>query len=359
MSNKIEGLLLGIAVADSIGLPTEGMSPAKIKNLGWAKNLKHRFLFGRGMWSDDTEQTIMLTQALLSSKGDLNKFTRSFAWELRWWILGMPAATGMATARAIIKLWLGIPPHKSGVFSAGNGSAMRTAPIAAMFPNDTDKRRTFTEAQTRITHSDPKASIGAIAITELTALLLNCDTLPQTHEVIDLLRSISDDAEWNSIVQAIHDVSQNNQDIPALLNRIGRRPEKGISGYVYQTVPCVILSGLKNEWDFRATVKEIIAEGGDTDTTAAIAGALCGAYGGTASIPPAWIGPLNEWPTTRNDLSILARALSSHSPVRIRRRWSPFLLLRNVIFLATVLIHALARFLPFYLLKSKDHPSHE
>lgn len=50
---RIEGLLLGTAVADAIGLPTEGMTPAKIKKLGWADSLKHRFFFGRGMWSDD------------------------------------------------------------------------------------------------------------------------------------------------------------------------------------------------------------------------------------------------------------------------------------------------------------------
>lgn len=95
-----------------MGLPSEGMTPAKIQTLGWTQNLKHRFFFGKGMWSDDTEQTIMLTQALLSCGGDVKKFTRAFAWELRWWILGMPAATGLATARAIIKLWLGFPPSK-------------------------------------------------------------------------------------------------------------------------------------------------------------------------------------------------------------------------------------------------------
>ncbi len=106
---------MGTAVADAIGLPTEGMSPSKFEKLGWAGNLKHRFVFGRGMWSDDTEQTIMLAQALIHSDDDLKRFTKSFAWQLRWWILGMPAATGLATARAILKLWLGYPPHRSGV----------------------------------------------------------------------------------------------------------------------------------------------------------------------------------------------------------------------------------------------------
>jgi ADP-ribosylglycohydrolase len=167
---KVEGLFLGVAVADAIVLPTEGMSPSKIKNLGWAGNLRHRFIFGRGMWSDDTEQTILLAQSLLKAEGNIDQFTRSFAWELRWWITGMLAATGLATARAIFKLWLGIAPTKSGVWSAGNGSVMRTAVIAAYFPGDPLKRKAFAEAQTRLTHSDPKAAIATIATTELTAL---------------------------------------------------------------------------------------------------------------------------------------------------------------------------------------------
>jgi len=73
LQSKIEGLLYGAAVGDAIGLPTEGMTPAKIKKLGWTDPLRHRFLFSRGMWSDDTEQSIMIAQSLLSSQGDLKK----------------------------------------------------------------------------------------------------------------------------------------------------------------------------------------------------------------------------------------------------------------------------------------------
>ncbi|MCF6313573.1 MAG: ADP-ribosylglycohydrolase family protein [Verrucomicrobiales bacterium] len=48
--NRIEGLLLGTAVGDALGLPMEGMKPATIEQLGWMKNLRHRFIFARGMW---------------------------------------------------------------------------------------------------------------------------------------------------------------------------------------------------------------------------------------------------------------------------------------------------------------------
>ncbi len=350
MSNKIEGFLLGTAVADSIGLPTEGMTPAKIAKLGWARSLKHRFFFGRGMWSDDTEQTIMLTQALLSSKGNLKKFTRSFAWELRWWILGMPAATGLATAKAIIKLWLGVPPHRSGVFSAGNGSAMRTAPIAAMFPDDASQRKAFTVAQTRITHSDPKAIIGSLAVTELCHLFLHSEKTPTAVQILETIRTVSDDSEWQDISEKIEAAG----DITELLLSLGASPQKGISGYVYHTVPAVILAGIRNEWGFENTINELIEAGGDTDTTAAIAGALCGALGGTEGIPEDWITNIREWPVKASRLSTLAESLMTQTPLRIRPRWSPLLVFRNLIFLAVVLFHGFARLLPCSVRAARD-----
>ena len=346
LQSKIEGLLLGTAVADAIGLPSEGMTPAQIEKRGWTSTLKHRFIFGRGMWSDDTEQTIMLTQSLLSSGGELKKFTRSFAWELRWWILGMPAATGLATARAIIKLWLGFPPTKSGIFSAGNGSAMRTAPIASYFLNEPLKRKEFSDAQTRITHSDPKAAIATYAITELTALFLSSESPPTRESIFQTLATVSDDPEWTDILNSIETFAQEDRSIGDLLTKLGGKPQKGISGYVYQTIPSVILAGLRNNWDFEATINELIAAGGDTDTTAAIAGALCGAFGGREGIPPNWITNLHEWPTSIHDLSKLSFALSEKTNLRIRCRWSIPLLIRNLKFLTVVLIHAFGRLLP-------------
>jgi len=345
LTEKIEGLLLGTAVADSIGLPMEGMRPAKIRKLGWAdqKSLKHRLFFGRGMWSDDTEQTIMIAQSLLACEGDERRFTRLFGSELRWWLLGMPAATGLATARAILKLWIGFSPQKSGVFSAGNGAAMRTAPIAAFFLNDPARRKAFTVAQTRVTHSDPKAAIGALAVVELIALFLKSDATPAPEAVLKTLYAISKDSEWRNIVQLLETDLREKVGIQELLPKLGGNPEKGVSGYVYQTVPAVILSGIRNDWDFLSTVSEIIAAGGDTDTTAAIAGALCGACGGVNRIPKVWIAGVKEWPTSLQQLRSLAQALTDRQPMRVRRKWSPMLLLRNLMFLTVVLFHGFAR----------------
>src|SRR5215469_8582934 len=139
---RLAGLLFGTAVGDALGLPAENLSAEKIKRR-WGGNWKMRFLFGRGMVSDDTEHTLMVAQTLLEHPDDALKFHRSLAWKLRWWFLGLPGGVGLATARACLKLWLGFPPGKSAVNSGGSGPAMRSAIIGAYFAHDPSLRKQF------------------------------------------------------------------------------------------------------------------------------------------------------------------------------------------------------------------------
>jgi len=124
----------------------------------------HNFLFGRGMVSDDTEHTCMVAQSLIVSSGEVSTFTTDLAWRLRFWLLGLPGGIGYATLKAILKLWLGFKPEHSGIFSAGNGPAMRSAIIGVCYGNDSQKLRELVKPSTRLTHTDPKAEFGALAV---------------------------------------------------------------------------------------------------------------------------------------------------------------------------------------------------
>ena len=124
----IAGCLVGMAVCDALGLPREGLSPRRASRLFPAADRFH-FLFGRGMFSDDTEHACMTAQALLVSGSDRCRFIRSLGWRLRWWLLGLPFGAGKATLKSCLKLWLGFSPRSSGVWSAGNGPASRAAII--------------------------------------------------------------------------------------------------------------------------------------------------------------------------------------------------------------------------------------
>ncbi len=363
--NKTKGILLGTAVGDAIGLPMEGMSSKRIKRLKWMEDpdtVRHHFFLGKGMWSDDTEHTIMLTQALLTSDGDVVRFRKSLGWELRWWLWGLPAGVGMATARAIFKLWLGFPTTRSGVFSAGNGATMRCAIIASYFPDQAEKRKEFTIAQTRLTHSDPKASIGAMAVTEVTAYMLQHDTLPSSEKILSILNEASDidlntsrgyseaKDQWLEIIKLMEqcwsEKKTTKEFLTSLYQPIKRCPKKGVTGYVYHSAPIAIYAGVLDGWDFRKVIHSIVSLGGDTDTVAAIAGAMCGAAHGTENIPSLWIKNIKEWPCSTSDLTQLAEAVTTKSKLRVRARWSPFLIIRNIFFLIIVLLHGFSRLIP-------------
>ena len=135
MSDKrraIEGCLIGTAVGDALGLAGEGLSRRRQARLFPDLSRPH-FLGRQGMVSDDTEHTCLVAQALIASAGELEALTRALAWRLRFWLLGGPAGIGWATLRATVKLWLGVPPDRSGVWSAGNGPAMRSALLGVCY----------------------------------------------------------------------------------------------------------------------------------------------------------------------------------------------------------------------------------
>ena len=172
MQDAITGCLLGTAVGDALGLACEGLSrrrQAKMFRTLDSYKLLPIGKSGKGMTSDDTEHTCMLAQSLIvTGHGELTtleqKFSANFAWRLRLWLLGLPAGIGFATLRAILKLWLGFPARHSGVFSAGNGPAMRAALIGVCHGNEPARMRALVRAATRITHTDPKAEFGAFAV---------------------------------------------------------------------------------------------------------------------------------------------------------------------------------------------------
>jgi ADP-ribosyl-[dinitrogen reductase] hydrolase len=163
-SDRMAGVILGTAVGDALGLPREGLSRRRAGRLFGGPPLQHRFLLGRGMVSDDTEHTCMVGQALLRAPKDVDHFARSLAWRLRFWLLGLPAGTGRATLRAVVKLWLGFSPKRSGVYSAGNGPAMRAALLGVCLGGDWDRLRAYVRASTRLTHTDPRAERGALLV---------------------------------------------------------------------------------------------------------------------------------------------------------------------------------------------------
>lgn len=355
LAQRFRGILVGTAVGDALGLPAEGMSPARARML-FGGTWRHRLVFGRGMLSDDTEHALFVSQSLLAHPQRADLFTRRLAWCLRWWLASLPAGIGLATLRAIVRLWLGFIPTRSGVHSAGNGPAMRSAPIGAFFANAPERRQAYLEAATRITHTDSRALTGATAVALVAGWSVHRRprTRPPVEEILELLLPAGeDDGEWLDLLASIARAERRDWTVPQFAEALGLAA--GVTGYVYHTVPVALYSWFRHFGDFEATLTAVLDCGGDTDTSGAIAGALAGAVVGDAGIPEHWIRGILDWPRGPRLLAAVADRLAAASgggeAAPVRYFW-PGSLARNLLFLAVVLAHGLRRLAPPYAARS-------
>lgn len=350
LPDRYRGVMVGTAVGDALGLPAEGLARKTIEKLGWS-NWRHRLCFSRGMISDDTEHTFLVVQSLLKHGENPDRFQRSLAWRLRWWFLGLPAGVGLGTARAILKLWLFIPPGRSGVYSAGNGPAMRSAVIGVHFRNRPDALRAFVQSSTQLTHKDPRALTGALAVAKAAALAADTPAgeTPDAAEFFDAIRDLpgKPDDEWARLVAQMEESLSERTSVASFAQALGL--DRGVTGYVYHTVPVALYSWLRHYGDFRMSLTETLNCGGDTDTVGAITAALSGAAVGERAIPAEWIDGIMEWPRNvallRKVADTLACQANGDSAGPVSYFW-PALLFRNVFFLVVVVVHGLLRLVP-------------
>ena len=324
-----------------MGLPAENLSAEKIKRR-WNGKWKMRFIFGRGMVSDDTEHTLMVAQALLEHPEDACKFQRLLAWKFRWWFIGLPAGVGLATARACIKLWLGFPAIKSGVTSGGSGPAMRSAIIGAYFAENSEKRKKFVLASSRLTHRSWQADTAALAVAN--------GGCPDFTAAIPILKSLSSEPEWQRTVSEMDASLNNEHSVAEFARRMGL--ERAVTGYSLHVVPVAIYAWLRHSSDFRAALSAALDCGGDTDTVGAVVGPLAGASSGKDCIPTEWLNALWEWPRSTSVIERIADRLSAQNSITQRlgpvHYFWPAQIFRNLVFFITVLIHGFYRLLIFW-----------
>lgn len=347
----IIGCLLGTAVGDALGLPCEALSFKRQQKL-YPEIDGHHFIFGRGMISDDTEHSCMTAQALIVSAGEPGRFSQNFAWRLRWWLLSFPPAIGLATLRALFKLWAGFPPGKSGVFSAGNGPAMRSAILGVCYGDDLPRLRKLVKVSARITHTDPKAEWAALAVAAASHMSFCGEGTPQDF-LAAFRNALGEDAEqaeeFLDLLNRAALSAARGESTQSFAESLGLKA--GVSGYSYHTVPVALQTWLRQPNDFSAVLNAIRC-GGDTDTVAAIVGGIIGARVGKEGIPRQWLERIREWPRSTVWIEQVGERLARVCTTGIPQQavsvpvWA--LSLRSIGFTAVVLAHGLRRLFPPY-----------
>lgn len=347
--HAILGCLLGTAVGDALGLRREGLSRRRAERLYGGAPLEVNLCCGRGMCSDDTEHTLMVARALVLSGGEPDQFARYLARDLKRWFLCVPAGIGLATLKSCLKLLIGLGPHRSGVFSAGNGPAMRAALLGVMATSD-EHLHALVEASTRLTHTDPRAATGALLVAQAARLGVTGEMSPA--EFLTRAAEQVPEEELRNCLRAACDALERNDTCQEFATSQGW--SRGVSGYVNQTVPAALYCWARWPNDFRQCVESAVLLGGDSDSVAAIAGAISGANLGAEAIPSAWLNQLAEWPRTvtwmRQMATTLEDSLENTSPERSTPPSMHWLATvpRNLLFASVVVALGFRRLFPPY-----------
>lgn len=315
LHDRVEGVLLATAAGDALGAPYE-FGPPRGPELEVA--MVGGGIWERGEWTDDTSMAIAVAE-VAATGADLRTQDAQDAVAARWhgWsrrakdvgvqtrsVLTAAAQEGGVTAARAREAAAGL--HARTGRTAGNGSLMRTAPVALAYLDDEDAMVEAARALSELTHFDPDAGDACV----LWCCAIRHAVLTAQIDVRIGLRHI----DWNR-----RKVWQERLDAA----EAGHPSSFAHNGWVVaalqaawsaiSTAPVPVedpASGAFRADHLRLSLDAAVRAGHDTDTVAAIAGGLLGAAYGASAVPVQWRALLHGWPgVTARNLVGLASAI--------------------------------------------------
>ncbi len=260
---------LGLAIGDALGATVEFMTRSEIAAAfgvhdrmiggGWLK-LKP------GGVTDDTQMSLALGRSLIREGGFS---AQDVCEEFAAWLKSGPPDVGNTCRRGIRRFIA--QGTTSGAFSegdAGNGAAMRVAPVALATLGRPREAIEWTLGQARITHHHPLSDAASLALVRMVQSLIA--------------------GEGASAARAHAEALTLEQPAFAFA------PYPGLSSaFIVDTMQTVLHCYLSAA-SFSDCLVQTVNHGGDADTTGALAGLLAGATYGLASIPGDWLARLDR-----------------------------------------------------------------
>jgi ADP-ribosyl-[dinitrogen reductase] hydrolase len=303
---KYTGCLLGSAVGDALGMQTEGMSPGEIK-----QKFNIVFDYGPGMpgtphkklrpgqYTDDTEQTLILARSIAESgKFDPELFSKKLVEHYKM-IVSRPGSNrgwGRTSLDSCKRLQSGTPWKESGGDSPTCGSSMRISPIGLIYPDNLEHTEKTAVDSSLPTHRHPESIAGAVAVASAVSLAIT-----NTSPDIILTTAGSLAKKYDSLLGNKINSIEKMRYMPEL----NAFSIIGTSLMTRDVVPSAFYCFSKNPLDFSRALITAVNAGGDTDSIAAITGAISGAYLGIDVIPKKWLDKLEN----RNEIESLALEL--------------------------------------------------
>jgi ADP-ribosyl-[dinitrogen reductase] hydrolase len=300
-ADRVSGCLVGLAVGDALGAPLEFSSRREVHSR-FPQGLRDMIASswrGKGEYTDDTQMALLIAESLLEQKGFV---PRDLARRFELWARTAPDV-GLQT-RAVVTMarYLQDPESCAARYyadrpddSAGNGALMRCAPVALFCLHSLEQLVELSRASSRLTHCDPKAQSSSVILNAWIRAAVCEGVRDGRREALALIKE-NERFTWDRLM---HIENYKEEDIAS-------------SGYTVHTLEAAAWSFLTTD-SYEEAVVRAANLGEDADTTAAVCGALAGAYYGYAAIPRQWRNQLQNEPQIRE----IALALGSYADERL------------------------------------------
>jgi poly(ADP-ribose) glycohydrolase ARH3 len=296
---QFTGCLLGLAVGDALGAPFEGLNADNIFwGFGPPAELTRNADGEPLIYTDDTEMMIGVAETLAEQGCIVEKpLCRAFA-------ANYHAERGYGRgARLVLEAmvdggdWRDIARNHFPGGSFGNGAAMRVAPVGLLFCNDLDRVMKEARLSARPTHVHPLGIEGAQLLAVAIALVVRPGPLDRKAFYRELRsRAKSEEFRWH--VKTASRLRPGDS-----VSVLGNSLEAHRS--VVTSIACFTAAPRSYE----DAVARAICQGDDTDTLAAMTGALAGAHLGVRAIPAHLLDRLEDGAKGRAHIERLATRL--------------------------------------------------
>jgi ADP-ribosyl-[dinitrogen reductase] hydrolase len=289
--------VLGLALGDAAGAPFEYRraheipDPAPLFELPWLG-------LPPGTTTDDTAMARNLVGSL-AARGAFDPddlVERHLAW-----FRSDPPDVGTLTRLVLARVARGqraqdaartVWEERGPEVSAGNGSVMYCPPLGAAYATRPVQLYDLAPLLSSLTHHDERCRTACLAVTLMTAALVRGEEAERSlHEVLTSLleRELEGAEELEFLVEAAGT----------------KRPVDGPDqGFCLFTVGLALRTAVEAA-GFEDGVRRVIGCGGDTDTNAAVAGALLGARDGSAGLPSSWLERLADREEIEHEAAVL------------------------------------------------------
>ena len=287
LRSKFLGALVGTGVGDSLGAGFEGWGRVALEEIEQVAEMRKTLTY-----TDDTHMMIGIAESLIKSRGFNGEdmaYTFASNYELEPWRGYGPAPphifrlirNGVDWGQAAQRFYDG--------GSYGNGSAMRIAPIGVFYHDNLTLLRDVACESSRITHAHTLGKEGAALQACAIALATNLVS-PSALDRGNFLAKLIDYAQDDIYRQKLATAKEilGNPDESRVVIELGHGIE------AFNSVPTAIYCFLSEPDSFARAVLLAISLGGDTDTIAAMTGAISGAFLGIEYIPEEWRSKLEN-----------------------------------------------------------------